>query len=407
MWDDLWTGAHLATMAAGEVPYGAVEQGALAVQDGRIAWAGPAADLPGAPESLARRLHDAAEAWITPGLIDCHTHLVYGGDRAREFELRLTGASYEQIARAGGGIRYTVQQTRAASEDQLYADALPRLRDLLAEGVTTIEIKSGYGLTLEDELKMLRVARRLGAEEPVTVRTTYLGAHAIPPEFDRRPEDYIDSVVAALPEVAASGLADAVDAFCERIAFYPEQVARVFEAAAAAGLPVKLHADQLSDSKGANLVARFGGLSADHLEYTCEEGIKAMALKGSVAVLLPGAFYFLRETRLPPIEAIRRHGVPIALATDCNPGSSPVTSILLMLNMGCTLFRLTPEETLAGITRNGARALGLQDTHGTLEPGKVADFVLWDIKHPAELAYRIGHNPCRQVVKDGKVVRGG
>jgi imidazolonepropionase len=407
MWDDLWTGAHLATMAAGEVPYGAVEQGALAVQDGRIAWAGPAADLPGAPESLARRLHDAAEAWITPGLIDCHTHLVYGGDRAREFELRLTGASYEQIARAGGGIRYTVQQTRAASEDQLYADALPRLRDLLAEGVTTIEIKSGYGLTLEDELKMLRVARRLGAEEPVTVRTTYLGAHAIPPEFDRRPEDYIDSVVAALPEVAASGLADAVDAFCERIAFYPEQVARVFEAAAAAGLPVKLHADQLSDSKGANLVARFGGLSADHLEYTCEEGIKAMALKGSVAVLLPGAFYFLRETRLPPIEAIRRHGVPIALATDCNPGSSPVTSILLMLNMGCTLFRLTPEETLAGITRNGAQALGLQDTHGTLEPGKVADFVLWDIKHPAELAYRIGHNPCRQVVKDGKVVRGG
>jgi imidazolonepropionase len=407
MWDDLWTGAHLATMAAGEVPYGAVEQGALAVQDGRIAWVGPAADLPGAPESLARRLHDAAEAWITPGLIDCHTHLVYGGDRAREFELRLTGASYEQIARAGGGIRYTVQQTRAASEDQLYADALPRLRDLLAEGVTTIEIKSGYGLTLEDELKMLRVARRLGAEEPVTVRTTYLGAHAIPPEFDRRPEDYIDSVVAALPEVAASGLADAVDAFCERIAFYPEQVARVFEAATAAGLPVKLHADQLSDSKGANLVARFGGLSADHLEYTCEEGIKAMALKGSVAVLLPGAFYFLRETRLPPIEAIRRHGVPIALATDCNPGSSPVTSILLMLNMGCTLFRLTPEETLAGITRNGARALGLQDTHGTLEPGKVADFVLWDIKHPAELAYRIGHNPCRQVVKDGKVVRGG
>jgi imidazolonepropionase len=407
MWDDLWTGAHLATMAAGEVPYGAVEQGALAVQDGRIAWAGPAAELPGAPESLARRLHDAAGAWITPGLIDCHTHLVYGGDRAREFELRLTGASYEQIARAGGGIRYTVQQTRAASEDQLYADALPRLRDLLAEGVTTIEIKSGYGLTLEDELKMLRVARRLGAEEPVTVRTTYLGAHAIPPEFDRRPEDYIDSVVAALPEVAASGLADAVDAFCERIAFYPEQVARVFEAAAAAGLPVKLHADQLSDSKGANLVARFGGLSADHLEYTCEEGIKAMALKGSVAVLLPGAFYFLRETRLPPIEAIRRHGVPIALATDCNPGSSPVTSILLMLNMGCTLFRLTPEETLAGITRNGAQALGLQDTHGTLEPGKVADFVLWDIKHPAELAYRIGHNPCRQVVKDGKVVRGG
>src|SRR3546814_664193 len=264
-----------------------------------------AAELPGAPEALARRVHDAGGAWITPGLVDCHTHLVYGGDRAREFELRLTGASYEQIARAGGGIRYTVEQTRKASEDALYAAALPRLRDLTAEGVTTVEIKSGYGLTLEDEMKMLRVARRLGESEPVTVKTTYLGAHALPPEFDRRPEDYIDSVVAQLPQVAASGLADAVDAFCERIAFYPEQVARVFEAATLLGLPVKLHADQLSDSKGANLVARFGGLSADHLEYACEEGIRAMALKGAGAVLLPGAFYFLREdrkrTRLKPI----------------------------------------------------------------------------------------------------------
>ena len=411
MWDDLWTGAHLATMAVGGaangVPYGAVEHGALAVAGGRLAWVGPAADLPGAPETLARRVHDAGGAWITPGLIDCHTHLVHGGDRAREFELRLTGASYEQIARAGGGIRYTVEQTRKASEEELYASALPRLRDLLAEGVTTVEIKSGYGLTLEDELKMLRVARRLGAEEPVTVKTTYLGAHAIPPEFDRRPEEYIDTVVAQLPEVAASGLADAVDGFCERIAFYPEQMARVFEAAAAAGLPVKLHADQLSDSKGASLVARYGGLSADHLEYSCEEGIRAMALKGAVAVLLPGAFYFLRETRLPPIETIRRHGVPIAIATDCNPGSSPCTSILLMLNMGCTLFRLTPEEVLAGVTRNGAKALGMEETHGTLEPGKAADFVLWDIKYPAELAYRIGHNPCRQVVKEGQVVKDG
>ncbi|HEY9538259.1 MAG TPA: imidazolonepropionase [Kiloniellaceae bacterium] len=406
LWDDLWTGAHLATMAAGAAPYGAIEQGALAVEDGRIAWVGAAAELPGAPEALARRVHDAGGAWITPGLVDCHTHLVYGGDRAREFELRLTGASYEQIARAGGGIRYTVEQTRKASEDALYAAALPRLRDLTAEGVTTVEIKSGYGLTLEDEMKMLRVARRLGESEPVTVKTTYLGAHALPPEFDRRPEDYIDSVVAQLPQVAASGLADAVDAFCERIAFYPEQVARVFEAATLLGLPVKLHADQLSDSKGANLVARFGGLSADHLEYACEEGIRAMALKGAVAVLLPGAFYFLRETRLPPMEALRRHGVPIALATDCNPGSSPCTSLLLMLNMGCTLFRLTPEEALAGVTRNGARALGMAATHGTLEPGKAADFVLWDITHPAELAYRIGHNPCRAVVKDGEVVRG-
>jgi imidazolonepropionase len=394
-------------MAANGTPYGTIESGALAVKDGRIAWAGAAADLPGAPASLAQRVHDAAGAWITPGLIDCHTHLVYGGDRSREFELRLTGASYEEIARAGGGIRSTVAQTRAASEDELYAQALPRLRDLLAEGVTTVEIKSGYGLSLEHELKMLKVARRLGEDPAVTVRTTFLGAHAIPPEFDRRPENYIDSVIAMLPEVAASGLADAVDAFCERIAFYPEQVARVFEAAGALGLPVKLHADQLSDLKGAALVARFGGLSADHLEYTGEDGVKAMALKGAVAVLLPGAFYFLRETRLPPIEALRKAGVPIALATDCNPGSSPITSLLLILNMGCTLFRLSPEEVLAGVTRHGARALGLQDTHGTLEAGKAADFVLWDITNPAELAYRIGHNPCRQVVKAGKIVRGG
>ena len=411
MWDDLWTGANLATMAkpgaARDAPYGAVKDGAIAVQDGRIAWVGPAADLPGAPESLARRVHDAAQAWITPGLIDCHTHLVHGGDRAREFELRLTGASYEEIARAGGGIRSTVEQTRAASEEELYAQALPRLRDLLAEGVTTIEIKSGYGLSLEHELKMLRVARRLGEDPAVTVKTTFLGAHALPPEFDRRPEDYIDTVIAMLPEVAASGLADAVDAFCERIAFYPEQVARVFEAAVAAGLPVKLHADQLSDLKGAALAARFGALSADHLEYTGEDGVKAMALKGSVAVLLPGAFYVLRETKLPPVEALREAGVPIALATDNNPGSSPITSLLLMLSMGCTLFRLTPEEALAGVTRNGARALGMAETHGTLEVGKAADFVLWNIAHPAELAYRIGHNPCRQVVKDGKVVRGG
>ncbi len=410
MWDDLWTGANLATMAkpgaAGDAPYGAVEDGAIAVQDGRIAWVGPAADLPSAPESLARQVHDAAQAWITPGLIDCHTHLVHGGDRAREFELRLTGASYEEIARAGGGIRSTVEQTRAASEEELYAQALPRLRDLLAEGVTTVEIKSGYGLSLEHELKMLRVARRLGEDPAVTVKTTFLGAHALPPEFDRRPEDYIDTVIAMLPEVAASGLADAVDAFCERIAFYPEQVARVFEAAVAAGLPVKLHADQLSDLKGAALAARFGALSADHLEYTGEDGVKAMALKGSVAVLLPGAFYVLRETKLPPVEALREAGVPIALATDNNPGSSPITSLLLMLSMGCTLFRLTPQEALAGVTRNGARALGMAETHGTLEVGKAADFVLWNISHPAELAYRIGHNPCRQVVKDGKVVRG-
>ena len=417
MWDDIWTGARLATMAAGEptservrdgaaAPYGAIEAGALAVAEGQIAWVGPESALPGAPEILAKRVHDSAGRWITPGLIDCHTHLVYGGDRAREFELRLEGASYEEIARAGGGIRSTVAQTREADDEALYAAALPRLHALMAEGVTTVEIKSGYGLALEPELKMLRVARRLGERDGVSVRTTFLGAHALPPEFENRPEDYIDAVVAMMPEVAASGLADAVDGFCERIAFYPEQMARVFEAAQAVGLPVKLHADQLSNLQGAALAARFGALSADHLEYTGEAGVRAMAAAGTVAVLLPGAFYFLRETQLPPMDAFRGAGVPIAIATDSNPGSSPVTSLLLMLNMACTLFRMTPEEALAGVTRHAARALGLQDSHGTLDAGKAADFVLWDFDHPAELAYRIGANPCHQVVKDGKPVTG-
>ncbi len=409
MWDDIWTGARLATMTAGNGqvgarPYGAIDDGALAVAAGEIAWVGPAGDLPGAPESLAGRVHDCAGAWITPGLIDCHTHLVYGGDRAREFELRLEGATYEQIARAGGGIRSTVAATRAASEEDLYTAALPRLRAFMAEGVTTIEIKSGYGLALEPELKQLRVARRLGTLEGIDVKTSFLGAHAPPPEFDGRPEDYIDAVIAMMPEVAASGLADAVDAFCERIAFYPEQVARVFEAAKAAGLPVKLHADQLSDLHGAALAARFDALSADHLEYTGPDGVRAMAASGAVAVLLPAAFYFLRESQLPPIAAFREAGVPIALASDCNPGSAPATSLLLMLNMGCTLFRLTPEEALAGVTRHAARALGLQASHGSLEAGKAADFVVWQIDQPAELAYRFGANPCRQVVKGGKVL---
>ncbi len=339
--------------------------------------------------------------WVTPGLVDCHTHLVYGGDRAAEFELRLTGASYEEIARAGGGIVSTVKNTRAASQDMLVEGALPRLDALLSEGATTIEIKSGYGLDLENELKMLAAARRLGELRPVTVRTSFLGAHAVPPEFKDRQGDYLEAVIAMLPAVKQSGLADALDAFCEKIAFTAEETRRLFAAAEAAGLPIKLHADQLSDLGGAALAAEFGALSADHLEYTSEAGIAAMAKAGTVAVVLPGAFYFLRETKLPPLEACRRAGVPIALASDCNPGSSPVTSLLLILNMAATLFRMTPEEALAGITREGARALGLAASHGTLAPGKAADLAVWDIERPAELAYRIGFNPLAFAVQAG------
>ena len=405
MWDAIWTGGRLARMTA-DGPYGAVEAGALAVQDGRIAFAGPEADLPGRPETLARTLHRLDGRWVTPGLIDCHTHLVYGGDRAREFEMRLEGASYEEIARAGGGIVSTVAATRAADEDALVASARPRLAALLAEGVTTVEIKSGYGLELETEVKQLRVARRLAADLPVTVRTTFLGAHALPPDYAGRDDAYIDAVCAMMPAMKDSGLADAVDGFCEGIGFSPEQTARVFEAAAAQGLPVKLHADQLSDLGGAALAARFGALSADHLEYTSEDGVAAMAAAGTVAVLLPGAYYFLRETKLPPLEAFRRAGVPIALATDSNPGSSPVTSLLLMLNMACTLFRLTPEEALAGVTREAARALGLQARYGTIEPGKAADLAIWRIERPAELSYKIGANPCVGVIRSGETVRG-
>ncbi len=407
MWDAIWLGGRLATMTgpAGGEAYGAIEDGAIAVAEGRIAWVGPRGELPGPPESLARKVHDLEGRWLTPGLIDCHTHLVYGGDRAAEFESRLKGASYAEIAEAGGGIVSTVAATRAAGEDDLLRAARPRLDALLAEGVTAVEIKSGYGLDLENELKQLRVARALGDTLAVTVKTTFLGAHAVPPEFADRAEDYIDAVVAMLPEVAASGLTDALDAFCETIAFSPEQIARVFEAARACDLPVKLHADQLSDLGGAALAARYGALSADHLEYTSANGVAAMASAGTVAVILPGAFYVLRETQAPPVEPLRAAGVPIALATDCNPGSAPVTSLLLMLNMGCTLFRLTPEEALAGVTRHAATALGLGDSHGTLEVGKAADFAVWNIARPAELAYRIGFNPLAYAVKAG-VVRG-
>jgi imidazolonepropionase len=396
----LWTHARIATMAeAADAPYGWLEDGALAVEDGRIAWVGASDSVPATLR--AGSVHDAQGALITPGLIDCHTHLVYAGDRAGEFEARLQGASYEDIARAGGGIVSTVKATRAADEDTLLAQSLRRLRPLLAEGVTTIEIKSGYGLAEDAEAKCLRVARKLGAQERVDVRTTFLGAHAIPPEFAGRADDYITLVCAMLPRLHAQGLVDAVDAFCETIAFTPAQTRRVFDVARALSLPVKLHAEQLSDSGGAELAAGYGALSSDHLEWLGESGARAMARAGTVAVLLPGAFYFLRETRVPPVDLLRRHGVPIAISTDCNPGSSPCTSLLLMLNMACTLFRLTPAEALAGVTRHAARALGLAD-RGVLAPGLRADFVLWDARSPAELAYAIGLNPRRATFVEGQ-----
>jgi imidazolonepropionase len=393
MHDAVWLNARLATMA-GPV----IRDGALAATAGRISWVGERARW----KDKARVEHDARGAWILPGFVDCHTHLVYAGSRAHEFELRLQGASYEEIAKAGGGILSTVRATRAASTEDLLSLAQRRLRAWLAEGAAVVEVKSGYGLDRETELKMLRVARRL---DGVTVKTTFLGAHALPEEYKGRADAYIDLVCdEVLPAAVAEKLVDAVDAFCERIAFSREQTARVFETAKRLGLPVKLHADQLSDLGGAGLAAQHGALSADHLEYTSEAGIEALARAGSVAVLLPGAFYFLRETRLPPISALRRHGVPLALATDHNPGSSPLSSPLLAMNMACTLFRFTPEEALAGFTVHAARALGMQASHGTLEPGKAADFALWEIESPAELAYAIGANPCTGRVRAGKSV---
>lgn len=399
--DTVWTHARLATMAPDAAePYGAIAAGLIAARDGRILWAGARQD---APRFDARETVDCGGRWITPGLIDCHTHLVYGGDRAHEFELRLQGASYEEIARAGGGILSTVKATRAASEAELFASADRRLAALMAEGVTTVEIKSGYGLEQQAELKQLTVARRLGRERPVSVRTTFLGAHAVPPEFSGRSSDYVDLVTGPmLNAVAAQGLADAVDIFCEGIAFSPEETARVFVAAKAKGLPVKIHAEQLSNLGGAKLAAEHGALSADHLEYLDEAGVVAMAEAGTVAVILPGAFYFLRETKVPPIELLRRHKVPIALATDANPGSSPLTSPLLVLNMACTLFRLTPEEALAGLTRHAAKALGMQDEIGTLQAGKRCDLAIWEIERPAELAYRIGFNPLHARIWNGR-----
>jgi imidazolonepropionase len=398
--DRLWVNARLATLAADLPGLGVVEDGVIAALDGKILYAGSAAE---AGSLTATQTIDCDGRWITPGLIDPHTHLVFGGDRAQEFELRLAGASYEEIARSGGGIVSTMSATRAASEDDLLAAALPRLDALIAEGTTTVEVKSGYGLSLEHELKSLRAARRLAAERPVRIRTTFLGAHALPPEHAGDPDGYIDIVCQKMiPAVAAEGLADAVDAFCEGIGFTAAQTRRVFEAARAHDLPVKLHAEQLSNQHGAALAAEFGALSADHLEHLDMEGVAAMSRAGVVATLLPGAYYFVRETKLPPIEALRGAGVPIALATDCNPGTSPLTSPLLTMNMAATLFRLTVEECLAGVTREAARALGMLGVTGTLEAGKACDLAIWDIERPAELVYRMGFNPLHARVWSGK-----
>ncbi|TDM08976.1 MAG: imidazolonepropionase [Ideonella sp. MAG2] len=394
----LWHRARLVTLASPQ-GWGLIDQGALLTRGEHIEWVGAEADLPAGLE--VAQCHDLGGALLTPGLIDAHTHLVYGGDRAREFELRLQGASYEEIAQAGGGIVSTVAATRAASDEHLWQSARHRALALMAEGVTTLEVKSGYGLSAEHEARCLRVARRLGAELPLTVRTTCLSAHALPPEFAGRADDYIDAVCAWLPALQAEGLVDAVDAFCERIAFSPAQTQRVFEVARGLGLPVKLHAEQLSDQGGAALAASFGALSCDHLEYLSEAGIAAMAQAGTVAMLLPGAYYFLRESKLPPIAALRAAGVPIAIATDHNPGSSPTLSPLLMLNMACTLFHLTPEEALRGMTQHAAQALGLAD-RGQLLAGQRADLAVWGLHHPNELAYGFGQRPACRVVHAGR-----
>jgi imidazolonepropionase len=418
----LWRNANLTTLA-GRSSWGWIDQGALLTQGENIFWVGAEADLPIDQAPFITHTHDLGGALVTPGLIDCHTHLVYGGQRAAEFELRLQGASYEEIARAGGGIRSTVAATRAATDAQLLTSARQRALCLMREGVTTLEIKSGYGLSLEQEARCLRVARQLGqgpalkSHSPhrrkddastsgglvqpgsgaISIRTTFLGAHALPPEFEGRSDDYVDAVCDWMPQLHAQGLIDAVDAFCENIGFTPAQTRRVFETARKLGLPVKLHAEQLSDQGGAALAAEFGALSCDHLEYLSADGISAMAASGTVAVLLPGAYYFLRDTHLPPVAAIRAAGIPMAIASDHNPGSSPGLSLLLMLNMACTLFRLTPEEALRGVTVHAARALGLKD-RGQLVAGQRADFCVWDVTHPNELAYWFGRNPCKRVV---------
>ena len=393
----LWQHCHVATMAQGK--YSIIEDAAMVTAGSLIEWIGPRSQVPTADYA---QVHDLQGAWVTPGLIDCHTHTVFGGNRSGEFEQRLEGVSYAEIAAKGGGIASTVRATRAASEDELFASAHKRLRSLLRDGVTTVEIKSGYGLDLANERKMLRVARRLGEALPVSVRATCLAAHALPPEYKDRADDYIEHICSEmLPVLAAEGLVDAVDAFCEYLAFSTEQVERVFKVAQHLGLPVKLHAEQLSSLHGSSLAARYHALSADHLEFMTEEDAIAMAASGTVAVLLPGAFYFLRETQLPPMDALRKHGVKIAIASDLNPGTSPALSVRLMLNMACTLFRMTPEEALAGATQHAATALGMGDTHGSLEVGKVADFVAWQIDRPADLAYWLGGELDKRVVRHG------
>ena len=393
----LWQHCHIATMAHGN--YSVIEDAALVTAGSLIEWIGPRSEVPAADYA---QVHDLHGAWVTPGLIDCHTHTVFGGNRSGEFEQRLQGVSYADIAAQGGGIASTVRATRAASEDELFESAHKRLRSLLRDGVTTVEIKSGYGLDLASERKLLRVIRRLGDALPVSVRATCLAAHALPPEYKDRADAYIDHICSEmLPALAAEGLVDAVDAFCEYLAFSPAQVERVFKVARQLGLPVKLHAEQLSSLHGSSLAARYQALSADHLEFMTEDDAIAMAAAGTVAVLLPGAFYFLRETQMPPMEALRKHGVKIAIASDLNPGTSPALSVRLMLNMACTLFRMTPEEALAGATQHAATALGIGDTHGSLEVGKVADFVAWQIDRPADLAYWLGGELEKRVVRHG------
>ena len=397
--DKIWKNARIATMQDNGSAYGAIESGAIAAKDGKIAWVGSGADL---PDLIADETLDLEGRWVTPGLIDCHTHLVYGGNRAAEFEQRLNGATYEEISRAGGGIVSTVKATREASESELLAQSLPRLDHLINEGLTTVEIKSGYGLDTETEAKMLRVAGALGQQRNVRISRTFLGAHALPPEAGGDKDAYITSVCEdQLPAIVAAGLADAVDVFCDTIGFTPEQTRRVFEAAHTYNLPIKLHAEQLSDQSGVGLAAEYGALSADHLEHLSEDSAILMSRAGTVAVLLPGAFYYLLDTKVPPIDMMRQRAIPMAVATDCNPGSSPLTSILLALNMACTLFRLTPEEALAGATRNAAKALGLGDQVGTISIGKCCDLAIWDIDHPTELSYAMGFNPLHQRIAGG------